>query len=70
MAKRRGYQDSVQYAGALLRRVYSGYLCPCNYISAERGGRDDGKCAGRMSLIPKKERIVKQHFTMRPRKQY
>ena len=42
MAKRRGYQNGQQYAGALLRRIHPGYLRPFNYISAERGGGDDG----------------------------
>ena len=42
MAKRRGYQDSVQYAGALLRWVYSGHLRPRDNFGTEGGGGEYG----------------------------
>ena len=40
--KRRGCENRVGNAGPFLGRIHAGYLCPCDYGSAEEGSGDDG----------------------------
>lgn len=43
MNKRRGHQNRLRHARPLLRRVYPGYLCPCDYGSPKRSGNNTRK---------------------------
>ena len=58
MAKRHGYQNGQRNAGALLRRIYSGYLCPRHHLSTEGSCRDDGEDIGRVSQSTAKQKSI------------
>ena len=54
-----GHQDSVRNAGALLRRLHPGHLCPCHHSGPEGGGQDHGESPDigplNMKKIPQKQ---------------
>ena len=44
-AKRRGYQNRLRYAGALLRRLHARHLCPRHHCRTKGSSKHDGECA-------------------------
>ena len=50
-AKRRGRENPLRHAGTLQRRIHTGYLCPCDHLHAEAGGKRRGQFPLRCSPI-------------------